>query len=163
MLALRHRLVHLPFSELEGGVDGPELRVVSGLTNDVNDVGGGWGNGWDIEVEGWGGPDVTGAEVLSISLGLVVDEGTEEVALEADVVELSILEPGSSNVELLGGVEGWVGWVSVGGGWVEEEHVVAVGLGEHEGVVGDGSVGGDGLGEVGEHFCLCWFVINNYK
>ena len=163
MLALRHRLIHLPFSELEGGVDGPELSVVSGLTNDVNDVGGGWGNGWDIEVEGWGSPDITGVEGLGIGLNLVVDEGTEEVALEADVIEVSWLQPGSRNVELLGGVEGWVGWVSVGGGWVEEEHVVAVGLGEHEGVVGDSDVGNDGLGEVGEHFCLSSFVNNNYK
>ena len=101
-------------SEVEGGGEGPEGVARGVKTVNLDVVLGAWGNGWDWEGHA-GGPD--GSWVggwRGLVEFLVVDLGSEEIALELELSDLDWVGGGSRHVEDTVSVElGWV-WGSLG-------------------------------------------------
>src|SRR5450830_1663643 len=121
-------------SESEVGVDGEQVVSIGVNSVHCNVVDGLGCDGGNVEGKGVG--PSSGGDIFNLREVFVVDERTEEVALEVDVIEGGISDPEAAKGEEDGLASlGWVG-AGVGLGVVEDEPVLAVDLGESH-AVGD--------------------------
>ena len=87
-----------------------------------------WCDAWDVEVKVARIPGLAGYEVYLCVLCLIVDELLAHVCLKTDMVKGCRLDPDTTNVEVLRAIELRVGWISISGPLVEQEHVQASSL-----------------------------------
>ena len=112
----------------EASSDGEEGSDVA-VSHNGDVVGRIWGHTWNIEGKTVG--PATWVNHLVIGEVLVVDESSEEMALELNIGHVFWLNEDSAQVEVDGGSKNWRIGVAVGLGWIHDEYILSGGLSEY--------------------------------